>query len=267
MESIPKALHWEHLLFHLIVIGLSWRSPSFIMKQTRRSSTLQVGPVLWGSIALGLAGSTIQEIWLRGVSCRVMSSRAGKHRWVRNTTTRSWWESIWMLPKNRGTPKSSILIGKIPYKPSILGYHYFWKHPFGCRIAPLPPPIRRGVYPLLTTPSRSDGRGAHQMVPPMEVAFSDRENTFQVSIQEISPKKTLIQKGYQKETIIIVHHRQILFFLTLKAISFTSADRPSALLQRGWTTSGSVPGTATDSWRLRLQLYCCIANHSKVDRI
>ena len=170
--------------------------------------------------------------------------------------------------KNRGTPKASILIGKIPYKPSILGYHYFWKHPFGCRIAPLPPPIRRGVYPLLTTPSRSAGRRAHQMVLPMEVAFSDRENTFQVSIQKISTKtnhlsKKVIKKKQLSSSIIV----KSFFFLTLKAISFTSADRPSALLQRGWTTSGSVPGTATDFWRLRLQLYCCIANHSKVDRI
>ncbi len=35
--------------------------------------------------------------------------------------------------KNRGKPpKSSILIGFsiINYKPSILGYHYFWKHPY-----------------------------------------------------------------------------------------------------------------------------------------
>ncbi len=34
--------------------------------------------------------------------------------------------------KNRGTPKSSILIGVFPYKPSILGYPYFWKHPRVC---------------------------------------------------------------------------------------------------------------------------------------
>ena len=35
------------------------------------------------------------------------------------------------VSKNRGTPKSSILIGFsiINYKPPILGYHYFWKHP------------------------------------------------------------------------------------------------------------------------------------------
>ena len=27
-------------------------------------------------------------------------------------------------------PKSSILIGVFHHKPSILGYHYFWKHPY-----------------------------------------------------------------------------------------------------------------------------------------
>ena len=34
------------------------------------------------------------------------------------------------VSKNRCTPKSSILIGFFPYKPSILGYHYFWKHQY-----------------------------------------------------------------------------------------------------------------------------------------
>ena len=35
------------------------------------------------------------------------------------------------VSKNNGTPKSSILIGFsiIIYKPSMLGYPYFWKHP------------------------------------------------------------------------------------------------------------------------------------------
>ena len=36
------------------------------------------------------------------------------------------------VSKNNGTPKSSILIGfsmVFHYKPSILGYPYFWKHP------------------------------------------------------------------------------------------------------------------------------------------
>ncbi len=35
------------------------------------------------------------------------------------------------VSKNRGTPKSSILIGFFHYKPSILGYPYFFsKHPY-----------------------------------------------------------------------------------------------------------------------------------------
>ena len=33
------------------------------------------------------------------------------------------------VSENRGTPKSSILTGFFHYKPSILVYHYFWKHP------------------------------------------------------------------------------------------------------------------------------------------
>ena len=34
------------------------------------------------------------------------------------------------VSKNNGTPKSSILMGFVHYKPSILGYPYFWKHPY-----------------------------------------------------------------------------------------------------------------------------------------
>ena len=37
---------------------------------------------------------------------------------------------MWVFPKIVGfPPKSSILIGIFHYKPSILGYPYFWKHP------------------------------------------------------------------------------------------------------------------------------------------
>ena len=52
----------------------------------------------------------------------------------RPTTERLSFQDIWEFPNNRGkTPKSSILIGFsniINYKPSILGYPYFGKHPF-----------------------------------------------------------------------------------------------------------------------------------------
>ena len=33
------------------------------------------------------------------------------------------------VSKNNGTPKSSIFNWVFHYKPSILGYPYFWKHP------------------------------------------------------------------------------------------------------------------------------------------
>ncbi len=47
------------------------------------------------------------------------------------------WDTSWILlgnnmgvSKNRGTPKSSHFNRIFHYKPSILGYHYFWKHPY-----------------------------------------------------------------------------------------------------------------------------------------
>ena len=36
-----------------------------------------------------------------------------------------------VFKKRGGPPKSSIFNRVFHYKPSILGYHYFWKHPFG----------------------------------------------------------------------------------------------------------------------------------------
>ena len=34
------------------------------------------------------------------------------------------------VSKNRGTPKSSVLKSGFPlFSPSVLGYHYLWKHP------------------------------------------------------------------------------------------------------------------------------------------
>ncbi len=38
------------------------------------------------------------------------------------------------VSKNSGTPKSSHFNRVFHYKPSILGYHYFWKHPFGFQV-------------------------------------------------------------------------------------------------------------------------------------
>ena len=47
-----------------------------------------------------------------------------------------WVASYMGVSKNNGIPKSSILIG-FYYKPSILGYHYFWKHLYGFMTSPL----------------------------------------------------------------------------------------------------------------------------------
>ena len=54
------------------------------------------------------------------------------------------------VSKNRGTPKSSILIGFSHYKPSILVYPYCWKHPsYGSLWDPygVPPDLRFRCVP------------------------------------------------------------------------------------------------------------------------
>ncbi len=65
--------------------------------------------------------------------------RLGGSPWLMETNDAvctTLWKLTWApriidigISKNRGTPKSSILIG-FSLKPSILGYHYFWKHPY-----------------------------------------------------------------------------------------------------------------------------------------
>ena len=44
---------------------------------------------------------------------------------------KTWWFHQYLgVSKNNGIPKSSTLMRFFHYKPSILGYPYFWKHPF-----------------------------------------------------------------------------------------------------------------------------------------
>lgn len=88
-------------------------------------------------------------------------------------------------------------------------------------------PIRRGVYPLPTTPSRSDGQHTRWYLP-VEVAFSDMENSlpsFNSKDQHQRKKRHLSKKGLSKKHLLDLSSSIILksfFFNTLKAISFTS---------------------------------------------
>ena len=51
------------------------------------------------------------------------------------------------ISENGGTPKSSNLIGiSIIYKSSILGYHYFWNHPYNNIIRPCPLNVRSAHF-------------------------------------------------------------------------------------------------------------------------
>ena len=53
---------------------------------------------------------------------------AGLAAW--NCSSTVWWIIHTDVSENMGTSKSSILIGFFHYEPSILGYPYFWKHPY-----------------------------------------------------------------------------------------------------------------------------------------
>ena len=58
----------------------------------------------------------------------------GGWHWGGGTLRYPWYihvNNVYMdVSKNSGTPKSSILIRVVHYKPSILGSPYFWKHPY-----------------------------------------------------------------------------------------------------------------------------------------
>ena len=66
--------------------------------------------------------------WLlpgRGTSCTATTSARSDGAMGKK------WLLIMGVSKNRGTPKSSHFNRVFHYKPSILGYPYFWKHPYG----------------------------------------------------------------------------------------------------------------------------------------
>ena len=84
--------------------------------------------------------SRTQKIWARSVfhwlhGFRKLVPGTYRHVSARDMLVQGWSiEARYHLgvSENRGTPKSSILIG-ISIKPSILGYPYFWKHPLPSR--------------------------------------------------------------------------------------------------------------------------------------
>ena len=63
---------------------------------------------------------------------------------------------VWMFPKIVGflPPKSSILVGFFNYKPFILGYPYFWKHPYIYLYGWWQPEIRRSPVDMEKIPKK-----------------------------------------------------------------------------------------------------------------
>ena len=84
-----------------------------------------MGPILYGSsriiTRIGVIAFGSPSRW--GLALGVQSHTSS------DGMTVGFWKTKRMFPKMVGfPPKSSILIGFFHYKPSILGYPYFWKH-------------------------------------------------------------------------------------------------------------------------------------------
>ena len=78
----------------------------------------------------------VVEIFIRSRSWTWMPNNLPSPQ--RNTGSRpscplsmlNFWVAIWVFPKIGGKPQIIHSNRVFPYKPSSLGYHYFWKHPY-----------------------------------------------------------------------------------------------------------------------------------------
>ena len=109
------------------------------------------------------------------------------------------------VSENSGTPKSSHFNRVFHYKPSILGYPYFWKHPYNVR--------PNGRHFLLHHRLRGqwqvsfDAAGVPQLPVETLLAFTKQMLGFNVQWDEfsksieVSPKKTHHKKTKQVEVL------------------------------------------------------------------
>jgi len=100
---------------HPFCLGISTHKIS-----TKPSTGFLVGWLGWYQATEGTAGEgngshLSEEVW---ESAANHTKKSGKNAEIYGCFQKWWY------------PKSSILIGVFHHKPSILGYHNFWKHPY-----------------------------------------------------------------------------------------------------------------------------------------
>ena len=101
-----------------------------------------------------------------------------------------WWLSkmyIWVFPKIGGTPQIIHFNRVFQFKPSILGYPYFWKHPYFSSYLPLvtnlsgPIKGQTGSHVQQTCKNREPSEYHVCTLPISQLRFKTLENSFTVT--------------------------------------------------------------------------------------
>ena len=142
MEVIKKNMNkslFNHLVLRYFYVFLSsahcWISHILLFSPPKKNTPKNVGCPRNGTGIRGIIGTG--PLTFGRTTWKIHRNKNALQFFMQLRNT-------WMFPKIVGfPPKSSILIGVFHYKPSILGYPYFWKHPheektstfFGTRVS------------------------------------------------------------------------------------------------------------------------------------
>ena len=150
-----------------------------------------------------------------------------------------WWLSkmyIWVFPKIGGTPQIIHFNRVFQFKPSILGYPYFWKHPYVFSsylplVTNLSGPIKGQTGSHVRTCKNREPSEYHVCTLPIsQLRFKTLENSFTVTPWESTKGLWLTCKTFQYVCLVI---------LVVWVSSALLSDCPASLLG-DWSRYSSV---------------------------
>ena len=109
----------------------------------------------------------------------------------------------WVFPKIMVPSKSSILSNRVfHYKPSILGYLYFWKHPYkSSTFPPIPPSQREAAFRHVT-----------QRVQELADALHEEQRKHRDALLDLDVRPLLTMRLMDKDVLQNLHEMQCFSF-------------------------------------------------------
>ena len=125
--------------FRMDLVELQWYPPDMSAVGRIQAELLSLGVGITFTLhVFALEGQTVPNVvtltMANGAHSDAAASPLGRPRWgqqEREEADDFWYMGMWMFPKDRG-PQIIHFNRVFHYKPSILGYPYFWKHPCWC---------------------------------------------------------------------------------------------------------------------------------------